>query len=100
MLHDAPHGGPENEIRLARKFWRLVNVEQEQMASYREIQATVHQDNGFVPQTCWIAHVLADQGKPMRIAANRIDPAVRQKPCPPTKRPAIESALRKLGMIS
>jgi hypothetical protein len=51
---------------------------------------------GFVPKTCWIAHVFELSGKKPRVAANRIDAGVRKCPCPAEKQPAIIEALRKL----
>lgn len=69
------------------------------MATYREIQTYVRQNSQFVPQTCWIAHVMSDAGLTSRMAGNRVDPPTRAKPCPPSKRPAILAALRHFGMI-
>ena len=54
--------------------------------------------HGFMPKTCWIAHVMADHGLTRRVASNRLDPRKRKHPCPPDKRPAIENALRYFGM--
>jgi hypothetical protein len=70
------------------------------LATYREIQDYIRAAHGFVPQTCWIAHVLADHGRTTRPAPNRLTPDARAKPCPPVKRPAIEAALRHFGMIA
>jgi hypothetical protein len=69
------------------------------MATYKELQGYVREQSGFVPQTCWIAHVMADFGRTTRAAANRINPSARAKPCPPAKRQAIEKALRHFRMI-
>lgn len=69
------------------------------MATYREIQTYVRQQSQFVPQTCWIAHVMADEGITTRVAGNRIDPSARAKPCPPNRRPAILAALRYFKMV-
>jgi len=66
------------------------------MATYREIQAEVKSSSGFVPKTCWIAHILADHGLTGRSAPNRIDQDRRKHPCPAERRPAIEAALRRL----
>ena len=68
------------------------------MATYREIQEQVRSKVGWLPKTCWIAHVKSDFGLPMRYAPNRVS-AERLVPCPPDKRPAIVSALRHFGMI-
>jgi hypothetical protein len=69
------------------------------MATYKEIQGCVKKQSGFVPKTCWIAHVLELNGKPPRVAANRTDPRTRQVPCPAEKRPGIERCLRHYLMI-
>lgn len=69
------------------------------MATYKDIQAHVRSVNGFVPKTCWIAHVMADHGLTRRQAANRHDHLVRTHPCPLDKRPAIEAALRHFGHL-
>ena len=69
------------------------------MATYREITDHVRLKNGFVPKTCWIAHVLSDHGKTHRTAPNRQSLEQRTNACPSPKRPAIEAALRHFGMI-
>jgi hypothetical protein len=69
------------------------------MASYREIAAWVQARHGFAAQTCWIADVKSTYGLTKGQAPNRIDSSRKVKPCPPSKRPAIEAALRHFGMI-
>jgi hypothetical protein len=69
------------------------------VATYKQVQAYMREHNGFVPQTCWIAHVMSDFGLTTRAAANRINPAARAKPCPPAKRQPIIDALRHFEMI-
>jgi len=69
------------------------------MATYKDVQKLVKVQAGFVPETCWIAHVLELNGFPPRVAHNRISSSTRKRPCPPDKRPAIECALRKLGRL-
>ena len=61
------------------------------MATYKQIQDRVRSQAGWLPKTCWIAHVKSDFGLPMRDAPNRAG-AERQVPCPPDKRP--RSSLR------
>lgn len=58
------------------------------MSIYRKTQLRVKAVYGFVPQTCWIAHVLELNGHTLRRAPNRIDGSRRMFPCPPDKRPA------------
>jgi len=70
------------------------------MPTYKDIQNEVKRSAGFVPKTCWIAHVRELNGLPVRQAPNRHDPNSRVVPCPPGKRKAIENALRKLGTFA
>jgi hypothetical protein len=66
------------------------------MLKYKAIQQEVRTSHGFVPKTCWIAHVFELSGKKLNAARNRLDPGVRKNPCPPEKQPAIIEALRNL----
>jgi hypothetical protein len=68
------------------------------MATYKQIQDWVKQQYGFIPKTCWIAHVKSLSGLPMRKASNR-QGAVRVEPCPLFKVDPIRSALRHFRMI-
>jgi len=69
------------------------------MATYKQIQDWVKQSYGFIPKTCWIAHVKYMSGLPMRKAPNR-QGAERVEPRPPAKDKPIRSALRHFGMIN
>jgi hypothetical protein len=69
------------------------------MNTYKAVQRKVKQDAGFVPKSCWIAHVLEMNGQHVRPAHNRKDRGTRQVPCPPDKRKPIERALRELKKI-
>lgn len=69
------------------------------MASYRQIQDYVRANEGFVPKTCWIAHVMEGYGLATRKAPNRISANWRKYPCPPEKRKAIVAALQHFKMI-
>jgi hypothetical protein len=69
------------------------------MATYSEIQNYIAAKYGFLAQTCWIAHVKADNGLTTRPAPNRINPSKRAKPCPYERRKAIEEALKHFRMI-
>jgi hypothetical protein len=68
------------------------------MATYREIQVWVKKQYGFVPKTCWIAHVLSDHNLTTRQASNRMNGSLRRYPCPVEKRPAIMAALKHFKM--
>ena len=54
------------------------------MATYKEIQGYVKGTYGFLPKTCWIAHMKELCGIPVNNAPNRISPPHREKPCPPS----------------
>jgi hypothetical protein len=69
------------------------------MATYREIQDYVRMRGGFIPKTCWIAHVMSDYKLTTRQARNRISPTRRKFPCPEERRPAIVAALQHFRMI-
>jgi len=68
------------------------------MPTYKQIQEHVRRTRGFVPKTCWIAHVLAEHGLTKRQAINRLNPERREHPCPEHRRSDIETALRELGV--
>jgi len=68
------------------------------MATYKQIQTWVKQNYGFVPETCWIAHVKELSGLPVRRAPNRHSDE-REKPCPPDKVNDIRAAFRHFKMI-
>lgn len=63
------------------------------MATYKQIQDYVKMNCGYVPKTCWIAHVRELNGLAPRQAPNRHEPDKRVYPCPNDKRPDIERAL-------
>lgn len=69
------------------------------MTTYKQIQQEVEKRYGWLPKTCWIAHVKELNGLPVRRAPNRAS-NMRAVPCPPEKRTAIEAAMRELGMLA
>ena len=69
------------------------------MATYKEIQDYVKDTYGFLPKTCWIAHMKELCGVPIKNAPNRISPTHREKPCPPEKMLYIREAFRHFGML-
>ena len=42
-----------------------------EMATYKQIQDYVKENNGYVPKTCWIAHVKELCGLNPQVAVNR-----------------------------
>lgn len=69
------------------------------MATYYQVQNWVSEHYGFVPKTCWIAHVKELNRLPRRDAPNRLG-SQRAQPCPPEKRGAIEAAFHHFGLLS
>jgi hypothetical protein len=69
------------------------------MATYKQIQDYVKKRHGCTVKTCWIAHVKELNGLELRTAPNRISGDKRKNPCPASKRPLIEEAMRHYGMI-
>ncbi|WP_269400846.1 hypothetical protein [Henriciella marina] len=69
------------------------------MATYKQIQEHTQNEYGYVPKTCWIAHVMSDYGLTRRTAPNRQSADKRTNPCPPNKRPSIEQTLKHFGML-
>lgn len=70
------------------------------MPTYKEIQTHTRSNYGFVPKTCWIAHVKADYGLTKRNAPNRQDAGNRLHPCPPSRRSDLEASMRELGILN
>lgn len=68
------------------------------MATYKRIQAWVHQRYGWTPKTCWIAHCKEIAGIPRRDAPNRRG-SQRLVPCPPNKREPILEVFRHFKML-
>ncbi|MDU6039849.1 MAG: hypothetical protein E6Y83_16045 [Clostridium butyricum] len=70
------------------------------MSTYKQIQEYVKATYGFVPKTCWIAHVKEVLGLESKIAVNRIDINKRTHTCPEDKQRYIEESFRHFDMIS
>ncbi|MBM7614807.1 hypothetical protein [Alkaliphilus hydrothermalis] len=69
------------------------------MATYKQIQTYVKETYGFVPKSCWIAHMKEIKGIESRKAYNRMDDSIRKYPCPEDKQQYIESAFRYFKII-
>ena len=69
------------------------------MATYKDIQSYVKSKYGFLPKTCWIAHMKEICGLPVKTSPNRYDPDKREKPCPLEKQSAIRDAFHHFKMI-
>ncbi len=69
------------------------------MATYKQIQEYLKYNYGFVPKTCWIAHMKEVCGIYVKKAPNRISPDKREKPCPIDKQKYIKKAFEHFNMI-
>lgn len=69
------------------------------MATYKEIQEYVSINFGYLPKTCWIAHIKEIYGLSPKTANNRIDLNKRKHPCPENKLRDIKKAFQHFGMI-
>ena len=68
------------------------------MATHLDIQTYVAKKYGWTPKSCWIAHVKEISGIIVDPAPNRKGKE-RANPCPLSKLPAIQEALRNYRMI-
>lgn len=69
-------------------------------ATYKAIQGWVRDSFGFVPKTCWIAHLKELLGLPVRAAPNRMRLDSRSNPCPESRKAALIAAFIHFGLIS
>ncbi len=69
------------------------------MATYKDIQNKVKELYGFVPKTCWIAHVKEINGLNPRKSANRLQRNKRANPCPDSKTKFIRKVLKYYQLI-
>ncbi len=68
------------------------------MGIYERTQKDVKKHDGFVPKSCWIAHMKSKCGLPVRRAWNRAGRG-RMVPCPPGKQQAIRDSFKRQGLI-
>jgi len=68
------------------------------MGIYERVQKDVKRHDGFVPKTCWIAHMKTKCGLPVKKAWNRAGKG-RLVPCPTDKQQAIRDSFKRLGII-
>ena len=69
------------------------------MATYKEIQDYVKFNNGYIPKSCWIAHIKELCGLNPKMSARRYSPTSRVHPCPLEKQEELRNAFRHFGMI-
>ena len=69
------------------------------MATYKELQEYIKITYGFIPKTCWIAHMKEVCGLNRKDAVNRIDTNKRKYPCPESKQEFIKEAFKHYDML-
>lgn len=69
------------------------------MATYKQIQQYVKNKYGYLPKTCWIAHMKELCGLCPKVSPNRYSLASRTNPCPVEKQQDIKDAFRFFEMI-
>ena len=68
------------------------------MATYKQMERYIRKTYGFVPKSCWIAHMKEKCNLPVKRAWNRAG-GTRVIPCPTDKESAIISAFKHFGLI-
>ena len=69
------------------------------MATYKQIQEYVKTNYGYVPKSCWIAHMKEILGLNPREAYNRYESTRRTHPCPVNKQKDLEEAFKHFNMV-
>lgn len=69
------------------------------MATYTQIQAYVKDKYGYLPKSCWIAHVKELSGLHPKVSPNRYSISARTNPCPDAKQADLKDALRHFNML-
>lgn len=69
------------------------------MATYKEIQEYIKQENGYTAKTCWIAHMKELHGLKPKISPRRISVDKRVHPCPESKQADVLAAFKHFKMV-
>jgi hypothetical protein len=69
------------------------------MATYKQIQDYVKQQYGYIPKSCWIAHMKEVKGLNPKISARRYSVDSRVHPCPLEKQDDIRDSFEHFKMI-
>ncbi|OIJ22018.1 hypothetical protein BKP45_04900 [Anaerobacillus alkalidiazotrophicus] len=69
------------------------------MATYVQIQQYVKHKYGYIPKTCWIAHMKEVCGLKPKTSHNRHSSNNRINPCPSNKEEHIKDAFKHFKMI-
>jgi len=69
------------------------------MATYKQIQDYVKNKHGYIPKSCWIAHVKEICGLNPKTATNRQAGVGRAHPCPKNKQDDLRQAFLHFELI-
>mgnify|MGYP006952611412 CR=1 FL=1 len=69
------------------------------MATYKQIQGFVKQQYGYIPKSCWIAHMKEVCGLNPKLSARRNSVASRVHPCPLERQDDIRHSFEHFKMI-
>ena len=69
------------------------------MATYKEIQNYVKLNNGYIPKSCWIAHMKELCGLNPRMSSRRYSTTSRTHPCPLEKQEDLRNAFSHFKLI-
>ncbi|OMD93551.1 hypothetical protein [Paenibacillus odorifer] len=69
------------------------------MATYKQIQEYVKHECGYIPKSCWIAHMKELSGLHPKMSSRRYSPNARVHPCPIEKQDDIKESFQYFKMI-
>jgi hypothetical protein len=69
------------------------------MATYKQIQDYVKQEHGYIPKSCWIAHMKEVSGLKPKMSPRRYSSTTRVHPCPIEKQNDIKDSFKYFEMI-
>jgi hypothetical protein len=69
------------------------------VATYKQIQEHVKITKGYVPKSCWIAHMKEICGLKPKKSPRRYSPNSRVHPCPYDKKEDIRNTFKHFNMI-
>jgi hypothetical protein len=69
------------------------------MATYKQIQNHVKETHGYVPKSCWTAHMKEVCGLNPKMSARRHSSESRVHPCPVDKQDHIRKSFQHFKMI-
>lgn len=86
-----------SSLRILYNFVKMNGVLH--LATYKQIQEYINKKHGYVPKTCWIAHIKEIVGLKPKISPNRHSINKRVHPCPENKQADLNEAFKYFNMI-